>query len=671
MNIRIKPGLLLLLIVSSSSLLSACSQTTASIKPVAIQNISNQQVEITLEAVEKSTVMSVLNTELNQLWSTDFDHQQANLLNDVADAVNFYAQQEDLASKELDKLSYYLRIYSSFGIDKDWSEQTGVSLNNALLALQAMPGFYEITPTSARLHENYAVALYRLYFLKPLQSSVSDHVKPLSQLIDLYGNSELPDDIAVDYALWEILRAAAILPYEARRKNKEGHINAILKEQVLATSLSNFLTAENSVLRNKNWPKQHATWALANYYNLYNKQYWNEYYQRSKEEQKQLDDDKLTLPYEQQMTDLDNTVWTALSSNTSLTVKQIKTQFSIPYVVTTFRGKSECEEDTLKNRCIAPTIAQALPIKHVCSDTLYILTQEMTKQQLNDSCTQLISQESVFHEKLQTQKNPVANDYNDKLRVVVFDNAAEYNKYGQLVFDINTDNGGMYIEGTTQNPDNIATFYSYEHFWVRPEFKVWNLNHEYMHYLDGRFIKYDTFNHFPEKMVWWSEGLAEYISKGEDNPKAFKKMVDTADDQWPSLLEVFNTEYKDGSDRVYKWGYLAVRYMFENHHKEYLQMAHFLKTDYFEGYKGLIEQVGESDNAGFSLWLNTHKAEIEKADSVTSAKNFESKKAKNKPRQFYRYTYKDYLQPKHLVETPEHMHWQYWHANALKTKNTK
>jgi microbial collagenase len=175
-------------------------------------------------------------------------------------------------------------------------------------------------------------------------------------------------------------------------------------------------------------------------------------------------------------------------------------------------------------------------------------------------------------------------------------------------------------------------------------------------------------------MVWWSEGLAEYISKGDDNPKAFKKMVETKPEKWPSLLEVFNTEYKDGSDQVYKWGYLAVRYMFENHHDEYLQMAHFLKTDYFEGYKNLIEQVGQSDKAGFALWLNTHKTTFDKATVDTAvlkimdknAGNTDIKKEKNEPRQFYRYTYKDYLQPKHLVETTKHMHWQYWHANALK-----
>jgi microbial collagenase len=661
MNKKIKSSLMLLSIISSCSLLISCAQKTDITEAVVMTKINEQQVNISNAAIEKLSITTLLKTELSKQWSTNFDHQQENFLNDVANAITFYAQQGDVSNEALNKLSYYLRIYSSFGNDKDWPEQTASSLNNALLALQAMPGFYQVNASSARLHENYAVALYRLYYLEPLQASLEDHVKPLSKLIDLYASTELPDALAVDYALWEILRSAAILPYEARRKNKDIHINAVLKGGSLATSLSNFLVAKNSTLRGNNWPQKHATWALANYYNLYNKQYLNEYYLRSEAEQKKLNDDSLTLPVQQKMSDLDNTVWSALSADKSLSEEQIKTQFSIPYVVSTFRGKSECEEGTLENRCIAPTIEQALPNKHVCSASLYILSQEMTEAQLDDSCKQLTSQESTFHEKLDTNKQPVANDFNDSLRVVVFENASEYNKFGQLVFDINTDNGGMYIEGTVQDPDNIATFYSYEHFWVRPEFKVWNLNHEYVHYLDGRFIKYDTFNHFPSHMVWWSEGLAEYISKGDKNPKAFKKMAETEQKDWPSLIEVFNTEYKDGSDRVYKWGYLAVRYMYENHQKEYRQLARYLKTDYFSGYKELLTSLGEKHADSFKAWLVDHEKQ-----NIKSVQ--ENEKTENKPRQFYRYTYKDYLQPKHLLETFEHMHWQYWHANSLKNK---
>ncbi|ALO35015.1 collagenase [Colwellia sp. MT41] len=646
--------------VAITSLLAACGSST--------HNTIAQQANTSMTTVAiDPMVAQILATDVEQLWSQDFNHYQAGLLKAVADAISLEALKGELNNDNLAKLTFYLRIYSSFGSDKDWPADTAESVNNALTHLYNMPGFFQVNQTTARLHENYAVALYRLYFLAPLQPFTAEQVKPLTQLIDLYASADLADaerinDKAIDYALWEILRASAILPYEARRKNNSVFTQAVLGADELPQALTEFISGKNNTLADNDWPRQHALWALAQYYNLYNKEYWNEYYQRTSDEQKRLDDDKLTLQVEAKMAALDNSVWAALTINDQVSAQQSKTLFSVPYVVNTFRGKSACEEGTLADRCITPTIEQALPSNHECSDRIYILSQAMSLAQLNDSCQQLISQESNFHNILATNNQPVANDFNDKLRVVIFDNHAEYNKYGQLVFDINTDNGGMYIEGSPQDPDNIATFYSFEHFWLRPEFAVWNLNHEFVHYLDGRFVKYDTFNHFPSHMVWWSEGLAEYVAKQDNNPKAFKLLNDTQAQDWLSLTDVFNTEYKDGTDRVYRWGYLAVRFMNERHQVDYRKMAHLLKTDFFAGYKKLLAESGEQFKDEFTHWLVEHNANyVAEADENNP----------HKPRQFYRYTYKDYLQPAHLVEDHLHMHWQYWHENALKSTEAK
>ena len=620
-------------------------------------SLPSEQPQTSYEASIQS--QSILNAELEQLWSQDIDHYQPGLLLDVAGNISKLAQKGDLNNTDLERFTYYLRIFSSFGPDKDWKEGSAEALNQALIDLQSMKGFYDINKTTARLHENYSVALYRLYFIEELQPLVSDHVQPLSKLINLYASSELPKDIAIDYALWEVLRAGAILPYEAKRKNKDQFTNAIHGNGELEQSLINFLDAKNAYRNESNWPQKHALWALGQYYNLYAKQYWNDYYKKDKATQKLLDDDEMSLPYEADMDKLDNSVWQILSSTNKYNEGELKTLFSVPYVVSTFRGKSECEKDTLENRCISPTIDEALPIKHVCSDSVYIRTQTMTEAQLADSCKKMISQDEFFHQTLATNQKPVANDFNEQLRVVIFEDSEQYNTYGQLTFDIHTDNGGMYIEGTPQDPDNIATFYSYEHFWVRPEFAVWNLNHEFVHYLDGRFAKYAGFGHFPSNMVWWSEGLAEYISKQDDNPRAFKLVKDTKKEEWPSLMDVFNTEYKDGTDRVYRWGYLAVRFMVENHKEDYLQMANFLKTDFFDGYKRILDKSGEQYGEEFTQWLSQHLTKIAAEEKVED---------KTKPRQFYRYTYRNSLKPAHLIENEKHMHWQYWHENALKSK---
>ena len=110
----------------------------------------------------------VIATDIETLWSQGFDHYQQGLLKAVANEISIEALTGDLTNDKLEKLTFYLRIYSSFGRDKDWTEETAISVNTALINVHKMPGFFEVNPATARLHENYAVALYRLYFLDAL-----------------------------------------------------------------------------------------------------------------------------------------------------------------------------------------------------------------------------------------------------------------------------------------------------------------------------------------------------------------------------------------------------------------------------------------------------------------------------------------------------------------------
>ena len=90
---------------------------------------------------------------------------------------------------------------------------------------------------------------------------------------------------------------------------------------------------------------------------------------------------------------------------------------------------------------------------------------------------------------------------------------------------------------------------------------MWNLNHEYVHYLDGRFNTYGDFRDFnAHDSVWWGEGIAEYIAKKNFDDDAIAE----ARKNTYKLSELFRTNYNDhDSTRIYKWGYLAVRFMFE------------------------------------------------------------------------------------------------------------
>ncbi|WP_342373768.1 collagenase [Myxococcus stipitatus] len=174
--------------------------------------------------------------------------------------------------------------------------------------------------------------------------------------------------------------------------------------------------------------------------------------------------------------------------------------------------------------------------------------------------------------------------------------------YAGVVFDISTNNGGIYMEGNPAAPGNQARFYAYEAEWLRPTFEIWNLRHEYVHYLDGRFNMKGDFNtSYFWSTTWWSEGLAEYISKKRDNASA----VQVGRNKTYQLSQVFRNTLESGSERVYSWGYLAARFMFEKHASQVNTiLGHFRSGNYSTYYYNVLPGIGTSYDAEFHQWID-------------------------------------------------------------------
>lgn len=274
---------------------------------------------------------------------------------------------------------------------------------------------------------------------------------------------------------------------------------------------------------------------------------------------------------------------------------------------------------TVEAKPIAP-ISEVLTQEHACSDTIVIRSQALTATQIEQACQLLGKQEAKFHQLFDTQGKPVANDNNISMRANVYHSRENYTQYVTAHFDVPSDNGGMFLEGLPHNAGNQAEFVAYE-----KKGEIWNLAHEYVHYLDGHFNLYGDFcaslhdsHSAPEycpkpapllpHLVWWSEGLGEYISQGDNNKAAIelaKESVATASTY--SLSELFNTSYEinGGSDRVYRWGYLAVRFMMEQHKDKIDTMLAFTRKGDYPRYQALIKQWGTDMDANFQAWINT------------------------------------------------------------------
>lgn len=247
--------------------------------------------------------------------------------------------------------------------------------------------------------------------------------------------------------------------------------------------------------------------------------------------------------------------------------------------------------------------AEILPINHTCASTLRIRAQQMTSSELAAACNSMLNQDTYFHGQV-NDPGPVTNDLNTDLEVVVFNSSNDYQTYAGAMFGIDTNNGGMYLEGNPADPNNQARFIAYEAEWLRPTFEIWNLNHEYTHYLDGRFDMYGDFGaNITTPTIWWIEGFAEYVSYSYRN-LTYTAAITEAGKRTYALSTLFDTTYSHDSTRVYRWGYLAVRYMMQSHRADMTTVLGYYRTGNWNAARTYLRStIGSRYDADWYNWL--------------------------------------------------------------------
>lgn len=272
-----------------------------------------------------------------------------------------------------------------------------------------------------------------------------------------------------------------------------------------------------------------------------------------------------------------------------------------------------CSSTAPPSSKLGQTVDEVLNKIHRCNDRIILRYQHLTVRQIQIACNSISHTQKRFHQVLATKGKPVADDYNQVMRANIYASRSEFVRHATNHFEMPTDNGGMYLEGNPSLKHNQAEFVAYVH-----DGNIWNLEHEFVHYLDSRYNLYGDFclslhdDHegpeycpkptpsFPH-LVWWSEGLAEYLAYGLRNPAA----VSLRKQQAFFLSELFNTSYNrnNGPDRVYGFSYLAVRYMLENHQNRVGQMLVLTRHGDYVGYQALVRSWGRTMDQDFARWL--------------------------------------------------------------------
>lgn len=255
-----------------------------------------------------------------------------------------------------------------------------------------------------------------------------------------------------------------------------------------------------------------------------------------------------------------------------------------------------------------------MPFSYDCLGPAQIIAQEMTDEQAHKSCQILNKIETDFHIVAATGFQPVADDYSENVDVIAFKTKDDYSTYSSFLFGNSTNNGGQFLERDPSKHGNTPRFVAYQNGWG-DEFSILNLEHEYVHYLDSRFNQYGDFRTTMKEgsIVWWLEGFAEYMHY-KDN---YYAALSLGKHNTYSLLDVFTTSYNDDTNRIYRWGYLAVRFMLEEHPTEATQLMNLARLGQYKDWVTLLNQLGPLYDDEFQSWLDIVTENINDTDTST------------------------------------------------------
>ena len=221
------------------------------------------------------------------------------------------------------------------------------------------------------------------------------------------------------------------------------------------------------------------------------------------------------------------------------------------------------EHDQLKD--------ELLPIVHECPGlAVTIRAQDIAKYRLAKGCAILKETEEHFHATLQT--DPASPLRGEELEMLAFSDPNDMNEYWKTVYSGGRDAGfaGTYLFRRSDWTTAVALLGG-------AGYGIWA--HEYVHHLDW------TFNQTYYCTYWWGgkaylnlgpfEALAEYITN-RDFGAAVSLIGDGSN--LPDLLDAWRYwEHDDQGKFQYGWGYLIVRFLFEEHPQVILKLYDMIR----------------------------------------------------------------------------------------------
>ncbi|KGJ88981.1 collagenase [Colwellia psychrerythraea] len=520
-------------------------------------------------------------------------------ITDVAQAIHYLAGADDLADPDLNQLLYFLASYKYYS--EQMTDSEAQALSTALLAVTQMTDF--VSPAGSVIQEGYAYALTNLERYSGA-AFYKDQLPHLLGLIQYYSLQSNPFSISnggdTTMALMGAIASAAYYgdaPVKATYNEKMLDVLSVMRSFVFLGETS--LDMRWSTEDDRKWIMPHSFNAMGKI---------------------------STIATDEAKARFDSTILEAHGKVTG-DISQETASIIVTKNYLDNAGRS-CEAgDALFGSCIVPPkVEDILTVNHACTDNITIRAQAtISPATLAQSCADMALQESEFHAFFDTAGIPVTGDLNEHIEVIAFASPEDYEKYAGEFFGISTDNGGMYLEGTPTAQGNQARFIAMQcpDSWLGGSCQyidqIYNLRHEFTHYLDGRYIKAGSFGDF-DYSVAWAEGMAEYMAMGKDHARTLNTLKG---ETIPPLYNIVFMDYE--YDNLYQWGYFAMRYLGEQHKDDLNLIVAALQSGNNNAYVAKLKEVVLRTDSGFEAFVLANSeavapvaAEMPAADTIGS-----------------------------------------------------
>ena len=250
------------------------------------------------------------------------------------------------------------------------------------------------------------------------------------------------------------------------------------------------------------------------------------------------------------------------------------------------------------------------PANACSADTITVHAEDLGQGKLALACRRLEHHGRVFHSMVDTDCEPVPGDANRHLEVFVFNDGRSCEDLESAAFGRNPDScSGIYWEGDWEgdpsNPETrarfVATEYTADENPRDPELAIWNFEHEYGHYLDGRYNRHGPYRGSDPSINWWSEGFAEYFA-AEVSPHIRLPV-------FQSPYSLSDTLLHSGSIPTrYAHRHLAVRYLMQNRRDFIETLLRYMRLGEYGKYTRHMADEAPKYEAAWRTWLSSRGA---------------------------------------------------------------